>query len=53
MKAFIVYCHPSDDSFTRHVRDSFIKGIEDSGNEYVLIRESKANADKKMFAFGR
>lgn len=36
MKAFIVYCHPSEDSFTRHIRDSFIKGLEDSGNEYIL-----------------
>lgn len=36
MKAFIVYCHPSEDSFTRNVRDAFIKGITDSGNEYVL-----------------
>ena len=36
MKAFIVYCHPSDDSLTRHLRDEFIKGIVDSGNEYVL-----------------
>ena len=36
MKAFIVYCHPSEESFTSHVRDSFIKGIIDSGNEYVI-----------------
>ena len=36
MKALIVYCHPSEDSFTRHVRDAFIKGITDSGNEYIL-----------------
>ena len=36
MKAFIVYCHPSEDSFTSHVRDSFIKGIVDSGNEYII-----------------
>ena len=36
MKAFIVYCHPSEDSFTRQVRDAFIRGIEDSGNEYIL-----------------
>lgn len=36
MKAFIVYCHPSEESFTSHVRDAFIKGIVDSGNEYVL-----------------
>ena len=26
MKVFIVYCHPSEDSFTRHIRDEFIKG---------------------------
>ncbi len=36
MKAFIIYCHPSDDSFTRHVRDNFIKGVVDSGNEYEI-----------------
>jgi NAD(P)H dehydrogenase (quinone) len=36
MKVFIVYCHPSDDSFTRHMRDAFIKGVTDSGNEYIL-----------------
>ena len=36
MKTFIVYCHPSEDSFTSHVRDSFIKGIVDSGNEYII-----------------
>ena len=43
MKAFIVYCHPSEDSFTRCVRDSFIKGIEDSGNDYVLSDLYKMN----------
>ena len=36
MKVFVVYCHPSEDSFTRHVRDSFLKGIADSGHEYEL-----------------
>ena len=48
MKAFIVYCHPSDDSFTRHVRDSFIKGIEESGNEYVLSDLYKMNFKTDM-----
>ena len=43
MKIFIVYCHPSEDSFTRHIRDSFIKGIVDSGNEYVLSDLYKMN----------
>ena len=36
MRAFVVYCHPSEDSLTRHLRDEFIRGITDSGNEYVL-----------------
>jgi NAD(P)H dehydrogenase (quinone) len=36
MKAFIVYCHPSEDSFTRNLRDAFIRGITDSGNECVV-----------------
>ncbi len=36
MKIFIVYCHPSEDSFTRNLRDAFIKGITDSGNEYIM-----------------
>ena len=43
MKAFVVYCHPSEDSFTRYVRDSFIKGLVDSGNEYELSDLYKMN----------
>ena len=48
MKVFIVYCHPSEDSFTRHVRDAFIKGIEDSGQEYVLSDLYKMNFQTDM-----
>ena len=36
MKVFIVYCHPSEDSFTREVRDSFIAGLESAGHSYIL-----------------
>lgn len=36
MRAFIVYCHPSEDSFTRAMRDAFIEGVTDSGNKYIL-----------------
>jgi NAD(P)H dehydrogenase (quinone) len=36
MNIFIVYAHPSEDSFTRHVRDRFIAGLESSGHRYVL-----------------
>lgn len=48
MKAFIVYCHPSEDSFTRNVRDSFIKGIVDSGNEYEISDLYKMNFKTDM-----
>ena len=48
MKVFIVYCHPSEDSFTRHVRDAFIKGISDSGNEYILSDLYKMNFQSDM-----
>ncbi len=48
MKVFIVYCHPSEDSFTRHVRDTFIKGISDSGNEYILSDLYKMNFQSDM-----
>lgn len=36
MKVFIVYCHPSEDSFTKNMCDAFIKGITDSGNKYII-----------------
>lgn len=47
MKAFVVYCHPSEDSFTRNIRDAFIRGIVDSGNEYILsdLYKMDFNAD--------
>ncbi|GHV93548.1 flavodoxin family protein [Spirochaetia bacterium] len=36
MQVFIVYAHPSEDSFTRHVRDRFIAGLESAGHRYIL-----------------
>jgi len=36
MNVFIVYAHPSEDSFTKCVRESFIKGLETAGHTYVL-----------------
>lgn len=36
MRVFIVYCHPSEDSFTKNMCDAFIKGVTDSGNEYII-----------------
>jgi NAD(P)H dehydrogenase (quinone) len=36
MRVFIVYAHPSEDSFTRQVRDVFIRGLESAGHSYIL-----------------
>jgi NAD(P)H dehydrogenase (quinone) len=33
---FIVYAHPSEDSFTREVRDAFIRGLADAGHTYEI-----------------
>ena len=43
MKVFIVYCHPSEDSLTRHIRDSFIKGLESAGHRCILSDLYKMN----------
>lgn len=36
MHVFIVYAHPSKDSFTRVVRDEFLKGLEAAENTYEI-----------------
>ena len=36
MKVLVVYCHPSKNSFTHTVKESFIKGLEDAGHTYEI-----------------
>lgn len=36
MKVFIVYCHPSRDSFTYMIRERLVKGLEDAGHTYII-----------------
>ena len=48
MKVFIVYCHPSDDSFTKKMCEAFIKGVTDSGNEYIISDLYKMNFGPTM-----
>ena len=48
MKVFIVYCHPSDDSLTRYIRDSFIRGLESKNHTYVLSDLYKMNFKTDM-----
>jgi len=48
MRVFIVYAHPSEDSFTREIRDSFIAGLERAGHSYVLSDLYKMNFKTDM-----
>ncbi|MCL2270790.1 MAG: NAD(P)H-dependent oxidoreductase [Treponema sp.] len=43
MKVFIVYAHPSEDSFTSQIRDSFIAGLESAGHSYTISDLYKMN----------
>lgn len=36
MRVFVVYCHPSDKSFTYNVYDNFVKGLKAAGHEIVV-----------------
>lgn len=36
MHVFIVYCHPSDNSFTFEVKNEFIRGLGDAGHSYEI-----------------
>jgi NAD(P)H dehydrogenase (quinone) len=48
MKVFIVYAHPSADSFTRHIRDAFIEGLKSAGHGYVISDLYKMNFSSDM-----
>ncbi|MDR2785810.1 MAG: NAD(P)H-dependent oxidoreductase [Treponema sp.] len=43
MRVLIVYAHPSEDSFTANIRDSFIRGLESAGHSFVLSDLYKMN----------
>jgi NAD(P)H dehydrogenase (quinone) len=36
MHVFVIYAHPSETSFTRHVRDAFIEGLIAGGHSFEL-----------------
>ena len=36
MHVLIVYCHPSQNSFTAQVKEAFIKGLTEAGHSHVL-----------------
>ncbi|MDD6037782.1 MAG: NAD(P)H-dependent oxidoreductase [bacterium] len=36
MKILIVYCHPSTNSFTHTVKESFVRGLQEAGHSYEI-----------------
>ena len=48
MHIFIVYAHPSEDSFTREIRDNFIAGLTSAGHSYVISDLYKMNFTTDM-----
>jgi NAD(P)H dehydrogenase (quinone) len=48
MQVFIVYAHPSADSFSRLIRDRFISGLESAGHSYILSDLYKMNFKTDM-----
>ena len=36
LNVLVVYCHPCENSFTNIIKNSFIKGLEDTGNNYII-----------------
>lgn len=48
MRVFIVYCHPSEESFTARVRDQFIRGLKLAGHTYEISDLYKMNFQSDM-----
>ena len=36
MNVFLVYCHPSRESFTHAMKEEFLHGLKDAGHSYVV-----------------
>lgn len=47
MKVFIIYCHPSRDSFTNLAKEEFLKGLKAANHEYIVsdLYEMNFNAE--------
>jgi NAD(P)H dehydrogenase (quinone) len=48
MKVFIVYCHPSIDSFTYEARCKFIDGLKAAGHSYIISDLYQMNFDAEF-----
>ena len=50
MHTLIIYCHPSDDSFTYKVKEAFVKGLCDSGKNFEICDLYKINFNPVMIS---
>lgn len=48
MNVFIVYCHPSNDSFTYEARCKFIDGLKAAGHSYIISDLYQMNFDAEF-----
>lgn len=48
MKVLVVYCHPSNKSFTYNVYENFVKGLKTAGHEVIVSDLYKMNFKTDM-----
>lgn len=36
MRVLVIYCHPSNDSFTYHVKENFVRGLKDNHHQVIV-----------------
>ncbi len=48
MKVFVVYCHPSEKSFTYIAKEEFLRGLQDANHEYVVSDLYKMNFNSEL-----
>lgn len=48
MKIFVVFCHPSHNSFTYNVYENFVNGLKSSGHEVIVSDLYKMNFNAEI-----
>ncbi len=48
MQVFVVYCHPSRNSFTYRVKEEFLKGLKDANHKFVVSDLYEMNFNEEI-----
>ncbi|BCN30877.1 NAD(P)H-dependent oxidoreductase [Anaeromicropila herbilytica] len=48
MKIFVVYCHPSKNSFTYQVKEEFLKGLRDANHTFIVSDLYEMNFNSEL-----